>query len=159
MTVKPARCLVLACGNTLREDDGIGPFLAQWAQNRFSAEPGVRVISSHQWTPELSEDIAAADSVLFVDCTISAAPGSVTLHAVETATEIPRMLTHHLDAAGLLALAREYFGKQPRAAELLTIGAGSLELREGFSPAVEAAIREAQRTLAEAVRRMLVASA
>ncbi|HEX7730629.1 MAG TPA: hydrogenase maturation protease [Terracidiphilus sp.] len=157
MTLTPTRCLVLACGNTLREDDGIGPFLAQWAEERFAAEPGVRIVSSHQWTPELSEEIAAADSVLFVDCSINAAPGSVTLRDVEAAAEIPRMMTHHLDAAGLLILASEYFGKQPRTAQLLTIGAASLELREGFSPAVEAAMREAQRTLAEAVRRLIAA--
>lgn len=159
MTQTPTRCLVLACGNTLREDDGIGPFLAAWAEEHFASEPGVRVVSSHQWTPELSAEIASAESVLFIDCSVSQASGSVTLRPVEAAPDIPRMLTHHLDAAGLLALAREFYAAQPRTAQLLTIGAASLELREGFSKVVEAAIPEAQRTLAEAVRRLLAACA
>jgi hydrogenase maturation protease len=59
------RCLVLACGNTLRGDDGIGPWLADWARHRFSDQAGFRAISRQQWTPELAEDIARAESVLF----------------------------------------------------------------------------------------------
>lgn len=159
MKQKTIQCLVLACGNTLREDDGIGPFLASWAEERFANVPGVHVLASHQWTPELSAEIAAAQAVLFVDCSMNHSAGSVTAAPVKAAAEIPRLLTHHLDATGLLALAREYYGTQPRADELLTIGAGSLELREGFSPAVEAAIPTAQRTLDETVRRMLAATA
>ena len=58
-----ARCLILACGNTLRSDDGVGPKLAAWAEERFRQESEVRVISRQQFTPELAELIAAADSL------------------------------------------------------------------------------------------------
>ncbi len=35
MNQTPIQCLILACGNTLREDDGVGPFLAQWAEEHW----------------------------------------------------------------------------------------------------------------------------
>jgi Ni,Fe-hydrogenase maturation factor len=38
MTPTQARCLILACGNTLRGDDGVGPWLAEWAEKRFREE-------------------------------------------------------------------------------------------------------------------------
>ena len=60
------RCLILACGNTLRCDDGIGPVLCAWAETRFAADSQVRAIARQQWTPDLAEDIAAAESVIFV---------------------------------------------------------------------------------------------
>lgn len=159
MNTETARCLILACGNTLREDDGVGPFLGAWAEDRFSSTQGVRVIIQHQWTPELSAEIAEARTVLFIDCAVNAAPGSVTLAPVEAATEIPRLLTHHLDAAALLALARDYYSAQPGQALLLTVGAASLELREAFSDQVQAALPEAQRTLEEAVAQLLETAA
>ena len=71
-----ARCLVLACGNTLRSDDGVGPKLAAWAEERFRENPEVRVISRQQWTPDLAEDIAGADSVLFVDASVKPPAGA-----------------------------------------------------------------------------------
>lgn len=155
MNTQTARCLILACGNTLRADDGIGPFLAAWAEDHFSSAHGVRVLIQHQWTPELSAEIAEAQTVIFLDCAVNSVPGSVTLSSVEAATEIPRLFTHHLDAATLLALARDYYGTLPSRALLLTIGAASLELREAFSKTVQAALPEAQRTLEEAVLSLL----
>ena len=68
-----ARCLILGCGNTLRGDDGVGPWLCAWAERRLCSEPGVRVIARQQWTPELAEDVAAADAVVFIDCSIESA--------------------------------------------------------------------------------------
>jgi hydrogenase maturation protease len=155
MNTEIARCLILACGNTLREDDGVGPFLASWAEERFSASPNVRVLIQHQWTPELSAEIAEAQTVLFIDCAVNSIPGSVTLAPVEAAAETPRLFTHHLDATALLALARDYYSAQPGQALLLTIGAASLQLREAFSDTVSAALPEAQRTLEEAVLSLL----
>jgi len=57
MSLTTARCLILACGNTLRGDDGTGPWLAEWAEKRFAAEAGVRVVIRQQWAPELAEEL------------------------------------------------------------------------------------------------------
>jgi hydrogenase maturation protease len=155
VNTKTARCLILACGNTLREDDGIGPFLASWAEQHFAHLDGVRVLSTQQWTPELSAEIADAETVLFVDCSIEIPPGTINIAPVPAAENLPRLMTHHLDAPSLLALAREYYSASPSKAMLFVIGAASLELREGFSDAVQAAIPTAQRTLEDTVLSLL----
>jgi hydrogenase maturation protease len=155
MTQPTPRCLILACGNTLRGDDGVGLWLAEWAEQRFSDQPGVRVIVDHQWTPELAEDVARAQFVLFIDCSIGSEPGSLQLTPVEPAASGPEHNTHHLGASELLALGRELYSSLPCKALQLTIGAGSTELGEKFSPAVTAALPAACRLIEETILRFL----
>jgi hydrogenase maturation protease len=155
MSQTPARCLILACGNTLRGDDGVGPWLAEWAENRFRAEDSVRVLSRQQWTPELAEEIACAGSVLFIDCSSEAAPGSIELVSVQPATNAQGLATHHLDAAELLSLGRELYASLPLQALLMTIGAGSTELGEQFSTPVTAALPAACQLIEDTVLRLL----
>jgi hydrogenase maturation protease len=147
------RCLVLACGNTLRSDDGVGPHLAAWAEDRFRAEPHVRVLSRQQWTPELAAEIAAAGSVLFVDCSLQAKPGSIHLIPVEPRAGSPA--THHLDAPELLGLAHSLYGSRAAHAMLLTVGAGSIELGETLSDRVQTALPRARGVLEKTVLRFL----
>ncbi|HTB95523.1 MAG TPA: hydrogenase maturation protease [Terracidiphilus sp.] len=147
MTSKSPRILILACGNTLREDDGVGPWLAEWSDERFAARAKVHVISRHQWTPELTDEIAAAWAVLFVDCAMDAEPGQIRCGPVQSDDQEPALATHHLDAGQLLRLTTELYDARPTSCLLLTVGAGSLELREGFSAAVEQALPEACRLI------------
>src|ERR1035438_1102934 len=128
-----ARCLILACGNPLRGDDGVGLWLADWAEQRFSQQPGVRVLADHQWTPELAENVARAQSVLFIDCSLDSEPGSLKLIPVAPTPGGPEHNTHHLGAAELLALGRELYDSLPRESLQLTIGAGSTEVGDYFS--------------------------
>lgn len=155
MTPSPTRCLVLACGNPLRGDDGVAPRLGAWAQDRFCSEPAVRIIARHQWTPELAEDIAQAQAVLFIDCSIQSPSGAVTLAPVEPAAETIVPSTHHLGPAELLALTRELYQSQPRQVLLLTIGAGSFDLGETLSPPVQAALPEATALLEKTILQSL----
>jgi hydrogenase maturation protease len=150
-----ARCLILACGNTLREDDGVGPFLAQWAEEHWRDDPRVRVLCDHQWTPEMVEEVAQAESVIFIDCSTDCEAGLVRTMPVQPAGENSKIGTHHLDAGQLLALSMQFCGAMPRSSLLLTVGAASLELREGFSEVVETALPEACRILQESVQRLL----
>jgi hydrogenase maturation protease len=150
------RCLLLACGNTLRGDDGVGPWLAAWAENRFRGEAGFRVVVRQQWTPELAEEVAAAESVLFVDCAADWDPGEIQLARVVPAGGAFGLATHHLGAAELLSLGRELYDAVPSNAFLLTIGAGSMELGEEFSKQVNAALPEACCLLEETVQRLLM---
>ena len=155
MTQPKARCLILACGNTMRGDDGVGLWLAEWAERRFAEQPGVRVIADHQWTPELAEDVARAQSVLFIDCSLDSAPGSLHLMPVEPAAAGQGINTHHQNAAELLALSRDLFNSHPCNAQLLTIGAGSIEFGEAFSAAVSAALPDACKLIEETVLRLI----
>jgi hydrogenase maturation protease len=154
MTMKRARCLILACGNTLRGDDGIGPWLAQWAEERFRDEAGVRVVASQQWTLELVDEVARAATVLFIDCSAESKPGAVGVIDV-VAGSAEGVGTHHLGASELMAVARDLYRSLPRAAFLLTVGAGSLELGEEFSTAVLDAIPMACAKVEEMVVRLL----
>jgi len=156
MSPTPGRCLILACGNTLRSDDGVGPWLCDWAADRFAADPQVLTIARQQWTPDLAQDIASADSVLFVDCSVASSPGEIRLAEVAPAASNPGLATHHTGASELLALAMELYGSTPRNSLLLTIGAGSTELGETFSPAVTAALPEACNTLERTLQQLLL---
>jgi hydrogenase maturation protease len=148
-------CLILACGNTLRSDDGVGPWLAEWADKHFRDESGVRVVSAHQWTPEFAEDIAGARFVIFVDCSIATPAGSIEITPVAASTKTAANF-HHLAPAELLALAQALFDSLPLDAMLLTVGAGSIELGESFSSDVNAALPNASALLEETVRKLLV---
>ena len=160
MRFEKASCLVLACGNTLRSDDGVGPKLAEWAAERFRGDSSVRVLSRQQWTLDLAADIAGADSVLFVDASLNSAPGSVSLAPVpfhsngaEPATN--HAASHHVDPPELLTLTHSLYGSLAAHAMLLTVGAGSTELGETFSGPVEAALPRARRVLEKTVLRFL----
>jgi hydrogenase maturation protease len=155
MSLSPARCLILACGNTLRGDDGVGPWLANWAERRFAEQQDVRIISRQQWTPELTEEIAHAGSVLFIDCSVDSAPGSVSLTSIQPATGDQGLATHHLGASELLALSHELYNSLPLHAQLLTIGAGSTQLGETFSAEVTAALPHACHLVEETVLGLL----
>jgi len=160
MHFEKANCLVLACGNTLRSDDGVGPRLAEWAAHRFQDDSNVRVLTRQQWTPDLAKDIADAESVLFIDSSIDSAPGRVNLIPVAThlngrggATH--GSATHHIDPTGLLGLTHSIYGSMSAHAMLLTVGAGSTELGEFFSDPVEAALPRARGVLEKTVLRFL----
>jgi hydrogenase maturation protease len=157
METTKARCLVLACGNTLRGDDGIGPWLAEWAEERFKDKAGVRVVSRQQWTPDLVEEIAVAETVLFVDCSVAAVPGSVNVIEVEPAAAGGRD-THHQGAPELLGYARDFYDSLPRASRLLTVGAGTIEISEEFSQPVLDAIPLACERLEDTVTLLLAAA-
>jgi hydrogenase maturation protease len=150
------RCLILACGNTLRGDDGIGPFLCSWAEERFAGEPGVRTIARQQWTPDLAEDIARAESVLFIDCSLDQDAGQLLLRKIG-ASEPAVISTHTLGAAELLRLAHDLYDAAPRRASLLTIGAGSIDLGEELSAPLQAVLPDAQALLELTVRQLLSA--
>ena len=152
------RCLILACGNTLREDDGVGPFLADWAAEHWRDDPRVSVLCDHQWTPEMAEEVAAFGMVIFVDCSLDQAPGQVALRELSPAPLKPGLVTHHLGAAELLSVAQDLYGRQPLNAYLLTIGAASIELGEGLSPDVRDAMPHTKDLLDRTIREFLSVS-
>jgi hydrogenase maturation protease len=155
MTQPSIRCLVLACGNSLRSDDGIGPWLAAWAEERFDANPGVRVLARQQWTPDLAEDVALTQSVIFLDCAFDSSPGEIRIRSVEPAPVGPALATHHVGAAELLALGQELYDSQPREAVLFTVGASSTDLGESFSKEILNCLPEASRRLEETIHSLI----
>jgi hydrogenase maturation protease len=144
------KALVIGYGNPLRGDDGAGQAVARALADEAIA--GVEVVACHQLVPEFAPDIAAAALVVFVDAVVSAPAGEVAARPLGELSADPAGLAHHVEAAGLVAMARALYGRAP-AAFLVGIGAGAMELGEGFSDEVAAAV---PRAVAE-VRRLLAA--
>jgi hydrogenase maturation protease len=136
------RKLLLACGNPLRGDDGVGWKIAE-ALEKDPAYAGVKIIVTQQFTPELAEDLRDADTVVFVDASATAAAGEVTLVELSPAQAMPRMLTHHMPPDALLKLTQELYGMLPQRAFAVVVGGECFELGEKLTEAVQAAIPKA----------------
>lgn len=111
----PSSPLIIGYGNPFRGDDGVGPYVA--------AQLGGIVV--HQLVPEMAEQIAKAESVIFVDANCSLPPGQVEVQPVEEEA----ILTHKSTPGALLKLAREVYGQAPQAT-LIAIGVTSFDLGE-----------------------------
>ncbi|MBZ5701048.1 MAG: hydrogenase maturation protease [Acidobacteriia bacterium] len=136
------RVLIVACGNPLRGDDAAGWRIAEALEARLPAAEN-EVVTCRQLTPELAERMSRAETVLFVDASATAAPGSVSLEPVAAARAAAATLTHHLEPAALLGLTRLLYGRAPRRAFALLIGGQSFSLAEELSEPVRRALPEA----------------
>jgi len=123
--------LVLGCGNPLRADDGIGPQIALALARRRDL-PGLDAIACHQLTPELAEPLSRARRALFIDASVQAAPGALSIASIAP-TAYEAVLVHHLTPARLLAAARDWYGAAP-AAWLGTVGVYDISLSDHLSP-------------------------
>ena len=131
------RVLVIGYGNVLRTDDGIGRHAAE-ALAEGGRLQGAVIQSVHQLTPELALDVSDADLVVLVDADEGTAPGTIATRRVERGG--PRQAwSHQLDPSGLADLAFELYGSEP-ALFVLGVGVASIEVGEGLSPPVEAAL-------------------
>lgn len=131
--------LVIACGNTLRGDDGVAHIAAdrvlEWQL------PGVRVLKIHQLVPELIADMQTSSRVLFVDASIHPCDAAFQVQMVHP-QESRRLFGHHESAENLLLMLRELHGTTPPA-WLLTIHAKSFAHGEGLSETSARALTEA----------------
>jgi hydrogenase maturation protease len=120
------RMLIIGYGNPLRGDDGIGPAVIDELQGSPMAARA-ELLQRHQLGPELAEQVAEADAVIFVDASTLGTPGEIRtrkLHPPEVATSD---LTHHVSPELLLVAARELYGHAPNAA-LVTVCGESFEM-------------------------------
>ena len=139
----PGPTLVVGYGNRLRRDDAVGPMAAEAVGRRHL--PGVIAIETHQLLPELAEPIASARVVIFVDALV--AEGSLDTRVTPIGpSDSPSPIGHLGDPRGLLALARDVFGRAP-VAWLVTVPATDLSMGEGLSPAAESGLDEAPRRI------------
>lgn len=124
-----ANVLVIGYGNPLRRDDGIGPFVASEIEERRM--PGVRTIVVHQLTPELAEELAEADLVIFVDARVDEGHESVGVYRLEPGGTRCGV-THVVDPRGLLTLSMLVYERTPEA-WLVSIAGTDFGVGEGLS--------------------------
>ncbi len=156
--------LVLGYGNTLRRDDGAGAVAARLlAADPRLARPEVEVREAYQLLPEMSMDIAEATLVVFVDADMRGLPGALEIHEIDPGTAArddadargdPGASSHHVGGGELVALAATLSGRAPEAVAI-GIGVADLELGEGLSPAVEAALPRVVEIVADLVEEHL----
>ncbi len=115
-----ARVLLIGYGNTLRGDDALGPMAVECLRTQLG---DAEFVSCHQLTPELAERLAACELALFVDATSDGEPGTVEAKLLSPETADAASLTHHVNPAALLELARTLYGLAPRA--MLVTGSGA----------------------------------
>jgi hydrogenase maturation protease len=107
-----ARILIIGYGNPLRSDDGLG-WRAAEELAESDASPDVEVVTCHQLTPELADDLHLFDAAIFIDAARSGYPGDLTCGPVISKPE--NIHSHQLSPAGVLALAQQIYGAAPKA--------------------------------------------
>jgi len=140
MSEMTGNALIVGYGNPLRGDDGVGQAVAR-AFAEEAAIDGVDAIACHQLTPELAERFAAAALVVLIDAAAGPEAGAVSVIPLLPAPAPSSTLGHHVEPSQLLHMAQRLYGRSPEA-YLVTVGAGSLELGEGLSAPVMAALPE-----------------
>lgn len=139
--------LLIAVGNTLRRDDGVGRRVLE-----LLGEVNADTRTVHQPAPELSEEIARYDRVIFIDA--DAGTGASDLSVMENAGTGFRptgpslepldpdsrnyaSLGHLIAAAEIVGLARSLYGFEGEAL-LCRVPAHDFSAGEGLSPHAEA---------------------
>jgi len=159
--------LVIGYGNTLRSDDGAGQIVAEKVEKQ--AWKGVKSVYIHQLTPELVEEIAQAEGVIFVDAVASE---KEKIQLIELKYEIdnvgaglgtnydtkpqfsnqnPPLWGHTINPRSLLFLTQTLYHKTPPAWWLL-IPAVNFELGEQISPVTQNCIREAVKEIERLIK-------
>ena len=113
--------LVIAIGNQLRGDDGVAHEVLKHIDSDSR--------SYLEFTPEISEEIAGYDTVIFVDADCRVA--ELCLDPVPDAVA-HAALTHACDAAAVVSLSRVLFGFSGKAF-LCRIPAADFGFREGLT--------------------------
>jgi hydrogenase maturation protease len=94
--------LLIAAGNPLRRDDGV----AHRVLELLSPVLGAQTESRLQFTPELAQEIAGFDTVVFIDADAEA--NAVSIEPIETPHVTP-VLSHASRPADIVAIARALF--------------------------------------------------
>lgn len=107
------RILILAYGNPLRGDDGVGWRAAEELSAKLTA-PEVEIVCEHQLAPEMAERLSWVDAVIFLDAAEEGQPGEVCCKPLlEPFGEV--QFSHQLSPVAILALAKQLYGASPRA--------------------------------------------
>lgn len=156
--------LLIACGNPMRGDDGVGPVVASIieAQPAKHKNHRHRFLIVHQLLPELAPKLAQAGQAILIDARLAGdeAVGVVRVETVEpevwhghnapSRQNTRADLTHHWTFPRLLAIADALYGRSPRA-YAVSVSAKDFDHGEALSPAIADAVH----TMCEEVRKLM----
>ncbi len=122
------RFLLLGYGNPGRQDDGLGPAVAEGIE--ALGLPDVTVETDYQLNIEHGAMLAEHAAALFVDASVSGAE-PFSLAKLQPAREIT-FTTHAMSPESVLAVCEEHFGARPKA-WVLAVRGYAFEFCEGLS--------------------------
>jgi hydrogenase maturation protease len=137
------RVLIIAYGNSLRSDDGLGWRAAEALEGRFTPDQ-VEILRVHQLAPELAEAMSRSDGVILLDAATPRStemkPGDIRVEEFQRnkAIESARFC-HAFSPGSVLELAGALYGIEPRAFFVTMIGEDFAH-GEFLSPRVAAAL-------------------
>ena len=149
------RVLIVAYGNPLRSDDGVGWVVAEELRRRL-ASPEVEVLRLQQLLPEVAESLSCADAVIFVDASRDGQPGDVRCQPV-TPPPAKVQFTHQLSPAEVLGLAGQLYGATPQAF-CVTLAGQCFAHGEELSESVAARLPHLATTVEQLTKQVLSAS-
>lgn len=109
-----SKVLVIGFGNSLRSDDSLGPQAVHELREQLT-NTEVEYLECHQLNLELSQPIAEAELVIFVDASMDGISGEIRYEPVKPALDPGPAMSHHVDPSTLLAAAQQLYGKSPEA--------------------------------------------
>ena len=134
--------VVLGVGSPLMGDDGLGVSVVDRLRGRWGGVDDLALLDGGTWSMRVLPFIESADRLLIVDAIhVGDEPGAIVRLEKE---EIPRHLRqklspHQIELGEVLAVA-ELRGRFPDEAVAMGIEPASVELRDGLSDVVEAAV-------------------
>jgi hydrogenase maturation protease len=134
--------LVIGYGNTLRQDDSVGPRVAERIEALHIDH--VRTLICDQLSPEHAEALAHARIAVFVDAA-KGASRHVRLQPVKPGAST-QLMAHAAAPATMLALARDVYGRAPQA-WLLPIPAVRTGFGSNLSVTAQRGLEDATRTI------------
>jgi hydrogenase maturation protease len=144
--------LIIGYGSPIRGDDAVGPVLAELIAGSVEAgtwPAGTEVQARHILTAELVADLHRAERVVFIDAAADGTPGEVRTRRLAPDATAPSTMAHFHDPRELLAWCEGLYGAAPEA-WLITISGGAWDYGHfDLSPAVQAALPVATRSVRE----------
>jgi hydrogenase maturation protease len=131
------KVLVIGYGNTLRGDDAAGIRAAELIAKR---RPEIECVCMHQLMPELAEQIAVSDIVIFIDADVNVTQPNMRLAVPSVEGDQPR--THFISPESLLQLCQLLYQRMPLKAYVIGIPASQFEFSEELSESTKKAIEE-----------------
>ncbi len=131
------KVLVIGYGNTLRGDDAAGVRAAELIAERH---PEIESLCLHQLMPELAEQIAECDTVVFLDADVNATQPNARLLTTSDSADQPR--THFLSPKSLLTLSQQLYRRVPAQSYSIGIPASSFGFSEHLSSRSASAVQE-----------------
>jgi hydrogenase maturation protease len=140
------RVLIIGYGNPGRQDDGLGPCVAECLEKKELENIDVEV--AYQLNVEHAYDLIEYDRVIFVDAGQSNTE-PFEFYPVTMAINSIAFSTHRVSPQTILYLAKELFNKEIEAHALEIRGYDFDEIREGLTPLAEENAQKAEEFLTQ----------